>query len=312
MTQQRIVVPLNALRAFEAAGRHMSFVSAAKELYVTAAAISHHVKYLEEVLGTPLFMRGHRSLQITEAGRSCLADLTGGFLAIEGAVSRLKAAHRDGPLRVRVPACFASRWLMPRLTAFQSHHPDIELEISVSSQIYSFNFGEMDALLRLRAGDFNAMRTERFLTETIFPVCSPAFLDSHGPIRSPADLLNLPILHDDNLSVIPTVPSWGKWLDFSGVEVTEPLTGHRFDSSSMVIDATVDGRGVSLGRSALVEHELKLGRLVRLFDHDYPVTHDYFMIYPETSPRARQIQVLLDWLRAEAGQSAPALRRKAG
>lgn len=308
----RIVVPLNALRAFEAAGRHMSFVAAAKELHVTPAAISHHVKQLEETLGTPLFLRGHRSLQITEAGRTCLQELTAGFVAIENTVTRLKAAHRHGPLRIRVPPCFASKWLMPRLSQFQSRHPKIELEVTVSSQIYTFNFGEMDAILRLRSGDFKGMRTEQFLTERINPVCSPEFLVRFGPLRSPADLLSVPLIHDDNLSVIPTVPTWTRWLEHFGVAPGGPIPGHRFDSSSMVLDATMQGRGVCLGRSALVEQELRHGRLVRLFDLEYPVTHDYYVIYPETSPRARQIKILLDWLRAEAAQEQPAPLKESG
>lgn len=297
---KRVVVPLNAIRAFEAAGRHMSFTSAARELHVTSAAISHHVKLLEEMLGTPLFLRGHRSLQLTEAGRLYISDLTDSFEKIEDVISRLKAAHRQGPLRVRVPACFAGKWLMPRLTALQSAHPDLEIEITVSSQIHNFNFIEMDALLRLRAGDFSGMCTERFLTESIFPVCSPDFLRLHGPFETPADLLHVPLLHDDNLSVIPTVPNWTRWMTHFGIDVKSLIAGHRFDSSSMVLDATIEGRGVSLGRSALVEQDLRIGCLVRLFDLDYPVNHDYFMIYPETSPRARQIQILLGWLRNES------------
>lgn len=111
------------------------------------------------------------------------------------------------------------------------------------------------------------------------------------------------MLHDDNLAVIPTFPTWVSWLRASGVEAASSLPGHRFDSSSMVLDATLEGQGVSLDRSALGEHDLRNGRLIRLFDHDFPVTHDYFMIYPETSPCLRKIETLQRWLMEEARKS---------
>lgn len=300
----REIVPLNALRAFEAAGRHLSFVAAAKELHVTPAAISHHIKLLEDFIGTPLFVRRHRSIEITEAGQSCLEPLSESFQTIENVTMRLRAAHRCGPLRVRVAACLAPKWLLPRLNSFYRQYPNIDLEISVSSQIYEFRYNEMDVMMRLRSGDFSGMTVKPFMTEAVAPVCTPEFLARYGPVNSPADLLRLPLLHDDNLSVVPTFPDWMKWLNAAGEPTPVDPAGHRFDSSSMVLDATLEGRGVSLGRSALVSHELEAGRLVRLFDFDYPVTHDYYLVYPHTTPRVREIECLHKWLMAEAASTA--------
>lgn len=293
-------IPLNALRAFEAAGRRLSFVAAAEELHVTPAAISHHVKLLEDFVGTPLFVRRHRAIDITEAGRSFLAPLTESFRTIEDATTRMVDSLRCGPLRLRVASCLAAKWLMPRLNSFYRKHPEIELEVSVSSQIYQFNYNEMDAMVRLRSGEFNGMSIEPFMTEFVAPVCTPEFLAQQKPVRSTKDLLRLPLLHDDNLSVVPTFPTWATWLRAAGVHTDDDLPGHRFDSSSMVLDATLEGRGVSLGRSALVSSDLEAGRLVRLSEFDYPVTHDYFLVYPHTTPKLRQIEALQNWLVAEA------------
>lgn len=300
---KREIVPLNALRAFEAAGRHLSFVEAAAELHVTPAAISHHVKMLEDFVGTPLFVRRHRSIEITDAGRSCLDQLRESFQQIESVTQRLRHASRCGPLRVRVASCLASKWLLPRLNDFFARHPEIDLEVSVSSQIYQFRYAEMDALLRLRCGDFNGMNVEPFMTEHVSPVCTPEFLRQHGPIRSAADIARLPLVHDDTLNVIPTFPNWSTWLRQQGVEIGDDLPGHRFDFSPMVLDATLEGRGIALGRSALVADHLAAGRLVRPLGTDYPVTHDYFLIYPHAAPKQKQIQIFQNWLRVQAAET---------
>ena len=147
----RNFVPLNALRAFETAARHGSFVAAAKELNVTPAAISHHVKVLEDYIGTALFMRRNRSIALTAAGLACFQPLERAFRDIEETAMRLRSSLADGPLRVRVSQCLAAKWLLPRIERFHRAHPEIELQISVSSQIYDFRFDEMDLILRMRA-----------------------------------------------------------------------------------------------------------------------------------------------------------------
>ena len=299
----RSLVPLNALRAFEAAGRHLSFIEAANELHVTPAAVSHHIKMLEDFIGTPLFVRRHRSIELTEAGKICLSPLQHGFHQIESIVLRLRSAHNDGPLRVRVGQCFAAKWLLPRLDAFQKRHPDIEIQVSVSSQIYEFRFEEMDVMIRLRAGEFSGFTVEPILTEMVFPVCSPAFLERFGPFHTPQDLLRQPLLHDDNLKTVSTFPTWPMWFRALGIDGVEATGGHRFDSSPMVVDATIESRGISLGRSALVERDLAAGRLVRLFDWTYPTTHDYFIIYSNAALKARKIQLFRDWILSEAANS---------
>ncbi|MGR3804050.1 LysR substrate-binding domain-containing protein [Marinibacterium profundimaris] len=296
-------VPLNALRAFEAAGRKCSFAAAAAELHVTPAAISHHIKALEDFVGTPLFTRKHRAIELTDAGKQFLEPLTQSFLAIEESTMRIKNVHRDGPLRVRVAACIASKWLLPRLNLLHQAHPNINLEVTVSSEIFEFRYSEMDALIRLRKGDFTGMQVEPFLTEEVAAVCSPEFLRRHGPVKGPEDLLRLPLIHDDNLKVIPTFPNWQTWLGAAGVDAPDSLPGHRFDSSSMALDAALAGRGIALARSALAARDLQLGNLLRICDFTYPVTHDYFLVYPNSTPKQKQLETLQAWLQLEARQT---------
>jgi LysR family glycine cleavage system transcriptional activator len=296
----RHLVPLNALRAFEAAGRETSFLKAAKELRVSPAAISHHVKVLEDFIGTPLFVRRNRSIDLTDAGRECLAELQGSFQRIETAALRLRHGFADGPLRVRVAPCLAAKWLLPRLDGFRRIAPDIEVQISVSSQIQEFRFQEMDMMIRLRAGSFRGFVVEQLMTEQVFAVCSPAFLARAGRIGAAADIRRLPLIHDDSLRVVETYPTWEMWFAQAGVTDAGELAGHRFDSSAMAIDAAIEGRGVCLGRSVLIERDLAAGRLVRLLPTPYPVTHDYFFIYAEGSVKVRKIRRFRDWLIREA------------
>jgi LysR family glycine cleavage system transcriptional activator len=138
-------------------------------------------------------------------------------------------------------------------------------------------------------------------------VCSPAFLAPHGPIEGPADFLRLPLIHDDNLSVVPTFPTWSRWLLAAGVREIGPHGGHRFDSSAMAVDAAIEGRGIALGRSALIADDLSSGRLIPLSDFLYPATHSYYIIYPNTALKTKKIIQFRDWLVREAAKTPGAL-----
>lgn len=301
----RSLVPLNALRAFEAAGRHGSFLEASKELSVSPAAISHHVKVLEDFIGTALFVRRSRSIQLTDAGATCLKALERSFQQIEEMVLKLRNAYADGPLRVRAAPCFASKWLLPRLGSFQKANPEIDIQVSISSQIFEFHFDEMDVLIRLRCGDFRGFVVEPIMREHVYPVCSPALLEAYGPVRTAEDLLRFPLIHDDTLRMIETVPTWTTWFRAAGVaRVPDDLAGHRFfESSPLAVEAAIDGSGVCLGRSAIVERDIEAGRLVPILLSPYPNTHDYFMIYSSMAIKARKIRRFRDWILREAHQS---------
>lgn len=288
-------VPLNGLRAFEAAARHLSFAKGADELNVTPAAISQQIRSLEDFLGETLFIRSSRGIELSLAGKACLPHLQTAFDQIDFAVSAACTVGQSRPLTIRAAPCLATKWLLPRLPEFQAAFPDIEIVISASAQIYEFRPSEMDMILRVRNPGFSGLTAERVLTESVFPICSPQAILGN-PLDTPADLEHHTLLHDDTMNKVETFPDWTRWLEFAGVPHLATTRGHRFSLSTLAIDATMGGRGVSLGRSALIETELNEGRLIRPFDLQYPVTHDYFLIYPKDSPSIEPMMAFRDWV----------------
>ena len=291
----RRLPPLNALRAFEAAARHLSFTRAAEELNVTQAAISHQVKGLEERLGVVLFRRLNRALLLTDAGQSYLPAVRDAFDRIAEATGDLKALDRAGVLTVSVLPSFAAKWLVPRLGGFRHAHPDIDVHIAPSDHLTDFAREDVDLAIRYGKGEWPGLRAERMLTEKICPVCSPRLLEGPHRLRTPADLGRHTLLHDDMRI------DWRMWLLAAGVEGIDASRGPSFTDSSMVIQAAVEGQGVALGRSALAAADLATGRLVKPFDISLPAAAAYYVVCPEATAERPKIVAFRDWVIAEAG-----------
>jgi LysR family glycine cleavage system transcriptional activator len=290
----RRLPPLNALRAFEAAARHLSFTRAAEELHVTQAAVSHQVKALEERLGVLLFRRLNRALLLTDAGQAYLPAIRDAFDAIAQATRRLKAQETTGTLTVTTLDSFAAKWLVPRLGRFRARHPEIDVRISTSGGLVDFAREDVDLGIRYGRGAYPGLHAVRFLTEEFFPVCSPALVAGDKPLETPADLRHHTLLHD-NMRL-----DWRMWLMAAGVEGVDPTRGPAFSLSSLVVQAAVDGQGVALGRSALVADDLAAGRLVRPFTVSLPADFAYYIVYPAPAARQPKIVAFRDWLLEEA------------
>ena len=286
---------LNALRAFEAAGRHLSFTRAAEELHVTQAAISHQIKSLEEQLGIRMFRRGPRGLLLTDAGQSYLPEVREAFQRLNAATDRLLEVDARGAITVSVLPSFAARWLVPRLTRFREAHPDIEVRVSADDRLADFDRDDVDVAIRYGRGDYPGLQADRFLTEELFPVCSPELL-TRTALERPEDLCSHTLLHDDMRM------DWSMWLLAAGVEGVDPRRGPSFNDSSMVLQAAVDGQGVALGRSALALDDLAAGRLVRPFEFSLPAEYAYYILCPERTANRPNIKTFREWLLA---QSAP-------
>ena len=218
----RRLPPLNAIRAFEAAARHLSFTRAAEELNVTQAAISHQIKGLEDVLGIPLFRRLNRALMLTEAGQTYLPPLREALDQIADATARLKTADSGGALTISTLASFAAKWLVPRLPRFQERHPEIDVLISTTAQMVDFAQQDVDAAIRFGRGGWEGVRADRLLTEDIFPVCAPSLLEGSKPLLKPDDLSGFTLLHDDFLY------GWTMWLQAVGAQGVDAARGTRF------------------------------------------------------------------------------------
>ncbi|HEY5701165.1 MAG TPA: transcriptional regulator GcvA, partial [Gammaproteobacteria bacterium] len=232
----RKLPPLNALRAFEAAARHLSFTRAAAELHVTQAAVSHQVKSLEDYLGIKLFRRFNRSLLLTDEGQAYLPTMTRAFDLMNDATARLVKKDPSGPLTVSVLPSFAARWLVPRLGRFRRAHPEVDLRIDPAADLAYFGRGDVDIGIRYGRGDYPGLRADRLMAEDIFPVCSPALLAGEHPLDDPEDLAYHTLLHDDGHG------DWRTWLLAAQVERVDPNRGTVFTDSSMLIEAAKRGQ----------------------------------------------------------------------
>lgn len=289
-------LPLNGLRAFEAAARHLSFTKAAEELHVTPAAISHQIRALEERLGHELFVRHHKVLDLSAAGRLLLPGLRDGFVLLERAVARLSVLRTDNRLVVTCAPTLAARWLLPRLEGFQNAYPEIEVHLNTSYRVVDLEGGSTDVALRYGSGHYPGLHAEALFEEGMTPVCSPALLEGAHPLREPGDLVHHTLLHDDSWGFIDTAPDWNMWLRAAGVEGVDTSRGPHFDVAVMAISAAVLGRGVALTTRSLVADDLVSGRLVAPFDLELTFnTRVFFVCLPESLERP-SVSAFRDWV----------------
>jgi LysR family glycine cleavage system transcriptional activator len=291
---------LNGLRAFEAASRHMSFTRAAAELNVTQTAISHQIRRLEEQLGIPLFIRRNRTLTLTAEARDYLPSIRSAFEDLRRATERLRRADPDARLTVSTTASLATKWLVSRVAAFQDANPGVEVRITTSAHLVDFHREEVDVAVRYGLGVWPGLRADWLMAEDIFPVCSPTLLTDATPLRSPADLAHHTLLH-----TMVSREDWQLWLTAAGLPASiATRRGLTFDQSFMAIQAAMEGLGVALGRSHLVEADIAAGRLVAPFDMVLPQDAGYYVVTPEAAAETPNIALFRNWLIASATQGA--------
>jgi len=295
--------PLTALRAFEAAARHLSFAKAADELNVTPAALSFQIKSLEDHFGAPLFRRLNRAVALTEAGSALAPGATDGFQAL---LSAWKAAQRTlegGVLTVTAGPAFTAKWLAPRLFMFAQAHPEIELRFVASLKLMDFDRDDIDLAIRFgnARGDEDALYSERIIEEWVTPVMHPNLVAEYP---TPESLLKAPLLHQDDIGWLEPAIDWPAWLRANGLVADEPH-GVRFSQSDHALDAAEAGAGIVLGRVSLADRALREGRLVAPFDLALTTTAHYRVLCPKGAEERPQIAIFLEWLRGEmAGISA--------
>jgi LysR family glycine cleavage system transcriptional activator len=318
----RRLVHLNAVRAFEAAARHLSFAKAAAELAVTPAAVSQQIKTLEEHLGTPLFRRTKRALYLTDAGRAMLPDVREGFDRIAAALARGRRGHARAQLVVSVTPSIAAKWLVPRLHRFAASHPDMDVRLHTTTRLVDFGREDVDLAVRYGAGHWPALEVTPLMQEEIFAVASPRLARGRPALRAPADLRHHTLVHDESMPVESEFPGWPGWLAAAGVDGVDPARGPHVDSSLLAIQAAIDGQGVALARSVLVADDIAAGRLVRLFEKSAPLRFGYYVVHPRRPPPSAATSAFKAWLVAEAagararsdryGTIAPESKRRSG
>lgn len=294
MTRQ--LPPLTALRAFEAAARHLSMARAAEELHVTPAAVSQQIKQLEDLLGQPLFKRG-KTLALSDTAAAALPMLTDAFDRLERAAAQLRPGCGEGPLVVSTPPAFAARWLVPRLDDFQSLHPEIELRLLATRRLVDFALEEVDCAIRFGDGDYPGLSVERLMAEAIIPVAAPALA---AEIASVADIACKPLLNDEWHTGNMAFPDWDTWLASQGVTPESPLRIKHFGESNLTIQAALSGLGVALVWRSLVEDDLHSGRLVWLFDRTIATRLAYHLVMPAKRAGLAKVASFRAWLMAAA------------
>lgn len=293
--------PLNALKVFEAAARHMSFTKAADELHVTPGAVSQQIKALEDYIGGRLFRRTKRALLLTDAAQASLPILREAFDKLEEA-SRILTARGDSKrLTVSVAPSLAAKWLVPRLDRFHERMPEVEVWISADMEVVDFAVDDIDLAIRYGAGRYPGLEVELLMEEQILPVCSPRLLTGQHPLRAPPDLEHHPLLHDGSPEQEDlAATNWAMWLKAAGVVDVDAKRGAKFNQSSLVIEAAVAGKGVALAKSTIALADLEAGRLVAPFDLTTPSNFSYYLVHPASKSRNAGVKAFKKWLHDEA------------
>jgi LysR family transcriptional regulator, glycine cleavage system transcriptional activator len=298
----RRLPPLNALRAFEAAARHLSFTRAAAELNVTQAAISHQIKALEDHLGLPLFRRLNRALMLTDPGQTLFPAVRDALDGLAVAMERLQMREAGGTLTVSTLPSLAVKWLVPRMSRFQDRHPDIDLRISAKEHLVDFARDGIDVAIRFGRGDWPGVRADWLTDEALAPVCSPALA---ADLRTASDLRRATLLHEDMLP-LGEFPTWRSWLAAAGADDVDADRGPRFSHTHLMLQAAMDGRGVALGQALLVQDDLATGRLVEPFGFRLPTGFGYYVCCPPAAAGRPKVKAFRDWVMQEIAAPVPA------
>ena len=288
-------LPLNALRVFEAVATHLSFAEAAEALHVTPAAVSMQIRTLEDYLRVPLFRRSARAIALSAEGALLLPGVRRGLAELQQAMQQLRQHRSGGVLSISTLASFLQKWLLPRLPQFYSRHPHIELSIHTSPEAVDFAQTNFHAALRMSSAPTPGLHNEKLLDEWFLPVCSPEMLARHGPVRTPADLKNYPLLRSAD-------ESWSIWRR-PGSEIEWRERGAAFDDSLTVLAAAEQGQGLALTRWTLAAQDIANGRIVRASAQVLPCPSSYYFVCPESYLELPKVQQLLAWLREVAASS---------
>ena len=288
----RRLPPLNAMRVFEAAARHKSFVRAAEELHVTPAAISQQIKLLEDDLGVVLFKRG-KTLTLSESSSAVLSLVSDAFDQLERAMMKVRADRVAEPLVVSAPPAFAARWLISRLDDFHECHPAVELHLLATRRLVDFSIEDVDVAIRFGIVDFPDLHVKRLMPEMIVLVAAPSLAKS---IKTAADLARSSLLEDDCQIKNGAFPDWETWLSTLGVD-NIPLHIRRFSGdTNLAIQAAVNGLGVALAWHSLVVDDLAAGRLARVLDHSIPTSLGFYLVMPEKRATLDKVVAFQTWL----------------
>lgn len=280
------------MRAFEAAGRHLSLSRAAEELNVTQSAVSRQVRLLEDQLGVNLFERTPRSIVLTPKGKQYLEDITDAFALLEDATNRVRERRSEDILKLQVYSTFALRWLIPRLGGFAEAHPEIEVQLMNLSPTKPIDFEHefTDACIRTGFGDWPGVRADWLIPNSLIAVCHPHLAEQ---LKEPSDLKQATLLHS-----YARPDDWRKWLSSVGADAVDPMRGLKFENSMLAYEAAAEGLGIVIAQASLVQKELHSGALVIPFRYVMPAERTYYLIAPNRQ-EPRRVSIFREWILRE-------------
>jgi LysR family transcriptional regulator, glycine cleavage system transcriptional activator len=292
---RRELPPLNAVRAFEAAARNVSFTRAAAELRVSQGAVSRHIACLEQWLEVKLFTRIHRGIELTPQGRAFFQIVRNALDLIESGASQLKHSPDERRLRLKLPPTFAIRWLVPRLVRFHALHPKIDVQITTSHDRADFSREDIDINIYSWPEPPAGPGYRRVLDEVLLPVCAPGLLKKGAPLREPADLAHHVLLCSLNRPL-----DWPAWLAAAHVEHIDGNRGLKFENAALAYQAAIDELGIMVAQYALVEDDLAAGRLVAPFPARVATGRGYYMASHPNREQTERVKAFADWILREA------------
>jgi len=286
------IPPLNPLRVFEVAARLESFTAAATELRVTQSAVSRQIATLEAALDTQLFIRERHGVVLTKEGRIYSDGIVPAFTMIRAASAALKNPKAE-PLRLRIYTTFAAKWLIKRLPNFQELHPKISVRLDASVKDVDFTRDNVDLAIQFGRGDWRGVEKRLLIRDVIQPVCSPKFLQKHPELQSIDGLRGLPLLHSHYRR-----KDWTDWL--GSVDRPDLFSeGTLYPNSMLAYEAAIEGIGIAMGQSFLLQDDIAAGTLVPLFDRPLTRSLAYFAIWRKGAVQNRKVPSFLKWLTRE-------------
>ena len=304
-------IAVGHLRAFEAVARHLNFRAASEELALTQSAVSRQIQALEDDVGLPLFLRHTRAVELTGAGAQLLQAASSALERLDSAVRLVRRSAGRKTVAVSTWASFASNWLIERMEAFQTAHPDIDIRIDATDAFVDLDTTDVDLALRYTTpANLQHSRAQRLFGEQLTVVASPWLLKSSAKVRGPADLARFALIEagDTHRSQHLEWLSWQRWLETQGLRSFEPRRWLYFNYASQIIQAALTGQGVALARVPLVADALASGELVEVLPGtrlDSPLAY-WLMVAPRSAQRPEVI-AFCNWLHAQAAATREAI-----
>lgn len=297
---------MKSLVAFEAAARHLSFTRAGQEMMICRESVSRHIRILEKHLGVKLFERHYRSLELTEAGKTFQGGVADGLEIIARAAADVQRLDKPSKIAVTTTIAITTFWLTPRLPRFRLEHPDVEIRVNATDTPPDLVGEGIDVGILYGTGQWPGLEATKLFDIETFPVCSPEYLKTAGPIETPRDLHGQTLLY--LYGEVHALENWAWWMEETGAPMRSSSHSLGFDSYVNVMQATLDGQGIALGFSHVVNDLLAEGRLVRPIEHACGNCPDIYLAVPrskEPTPNARKF---IDWVIREADGATELLR----